>query len=67
MLDESVAEKMLSEIETARSAGDSIGGSIQCAVTGVPAGLGEHMFRGVENRISQIIFGIPAVKGIAKL
>ena len=52
-------------IDTARSAGDSIGGSIECAVTGLPAGIGEPMFGGVESRIAQIIYGIPAVKGLS--
>lgn len=45
--------------------GDSVGGRIECAVTGLPIGLGEPMFGGVENRISQAVFAIPAVKSIA--
>lgn len=56
--------RMQELIAEARRNGDSIGGSIQCAVTGIPAGLGEPMFGGVENRIAQIVYGIPAVKGI---
>ncbi len=59
------AEKMQELIAQTRAKGDSVGGSIQCAVTGLPAGLGEPMFGGVENRIAQIIYGIPAVKGLA--
>ena len=56
--------KMREEIESARLACDSVGGVIECAAIGLPAGLGEHMFMGVEGRISAIVFGIPAVKGI---
>ena len=57
-------EKMRAVIEEARLDGDSVGGVIECAAIGLPVGLGEHMFLGVEGRISSIIFGIPAVKGI---
>jgi len=58
------SERMFAAIEEARQAGDSLGGIIECAVTGVPAGIGEPMFDGMENRIAAIVFGIPAVKGI---
>ena len=58
------AELMKKEITEARLDGDSVGGVIECAALGLPLGLGEHIFDGVENRISSIIFGIPAVKGI---
>jgi chorismate synthase len=57
-------EKMLAAIETAKNDGDSLGGVVECAAIGVPGGLGDPMFDGMENRIAGIIFGIPAVRGI---
>lgn len=64
LIDDSAKEKILAKIEEARLDGDSVGGVIECAVTGIPAGIGEPMFEGVENAISQAIFAIPAIKGI---
>lgn len=57
-------ERMQSRILEAKAAGDSVGGVAECVVCGAPAGLGDPIFGGLENRISQIVFGIPAVKGI---
>ena len=58
------SEDPFAEIDCAREAGDSVGGLIQCEITGLPAGIGEPMFGGLENRIAAVVFGIPAVKGI---
>lgn len=57
-------EKMYALIDRVREEGDSVGGIIQCCITGMPVGVGEPMFEGLENRIAQAVFGIPAVKGI---
>lgn len=57
-------EKMRRAIAEAKAEGDSVGGLIECIVTGLPAGLGDPMFGGMESRIAQIVYGIPAVKGL---
>lgn len=64
VIDETAKEKMSALIESTSKRLDSVGGVIECKITGLPAGLGEPMFGGIENVISKIIFGIPAVKGI---
>ena len=57
-------EAMRAAITAAKADGDSVGGVIECAVLGLPAGLGGPLFGGLEGRISAAVFGIPAVKGI---
>ena len=64
VMDPAAGERMQSLIARMRAEGDSIGGVIECAVTGLKPGLGEHMFWGMENRISHLIFGVPGVKCI---
>ena len=58
------AETMRETIAKARAEGESVGGTVECAVTGLPVGLGEPMFGGMESRIAQIVYGIPAVKAV---
>lgn len=57
-------EKMRALIAEARKEGDSVGGVVECVVTGLPAGIGEPMFGGMESRIAAIVYGVPAVKGV---
>ena len=64
LIDESIEQAMRDEVEIARLEQDSVGGAIECAVTGLPAGVGEPMFDGVEGAIAKAVFGVPAVKGV---
>lgn len=57
-------EEMAQCVADARADGDSLGGTVECAVIGLPAGIGDPIFDGIENKISSVVFGIPAVKGI---
>lgn len=51
-------------LEKAIAAKDSVGGIIECTVSGLPVGLGEPFFNSVESQISHIVFAVPAIKGI---
>ena len=63
-LSPTAADNMRAAIQQAKSEADSVGGIIECAVTGLPAGLGDPMFGGVESKLAAILYGIPAVKGV---
>ena len=63
-VDDGCGEKMRAAIAEAARDGDSLGGVVECVALGVPAGLGDPMFDGMENRIAQAVFAIPAVKGV---
>lgn len=64
VLNDKKGEAMKKDIEKAREALDSLGGVVECSTINVPAGIGSPIFDGLENSISQLVFGIPAVKGI---
>lgn len=63
-LDEKAGIEMRSAIEAAGEAGDSVGGVLETAVTGLPAGLGEPWFDTVEGLLAHALFSVPAVKGV---
>ena len=56
--------EMREQIEAARLAQNSVGGVVECAVIGVPGGIGAPMFGGIEPILSSLLFGIPACKGV---
>lgn len=58
------AEDPLSEIKKAQVLRDSVGGTISCTISGLDAGYGGPLFEGLEGRIAEIVYAIPAVKGI---
>lgn len=57
-------KEMYALVEKAKANLDSVGGTIECAIIGIKAGIGDPIFDGIENKISSVIFGIPAIKGI---
>lgn len=57
-------EKMKAEIENVAKLGDSVGGVLETAVVGFPAGLGEPWFDSLESLVSHALFSVPAVKGV---
>lgn len=64
VLSQDAGKAMEAAILSAKEKGDSVGGIIECAVTGLPAGLGGPMFDGVENRLAVALFAIPAIRGV---
>lgn len=63
-LEEARGTEMRQRIAEAKAAQDSVGGIVECAVTGLPAGVGAPMFGGMEGKLAQMLYGIPAVKGV---
>ena len=64
VLSDEAGEQMRDAILAAKKDGDSVGGVIECAILGMPAGYGGPLFSGVEGKLSAALFGIPAVKGV---
>ena len=64
VLDFHVKDKMTQQILAAKAEGDSVGGVLETAVIGLPAGVGEPWFDTVEGLLSHALFSVPAVKGV---
>ena len=64
VLDDKTGKQMKEKILAAKCNGDSVGGVLQTAVIGIPAGVGEPWFDTVEGMLSHAIFSVPAVKGV---
>ena len=56
-------EQLIEEIKNAKSVGDSVGGTVECVITGVK-GVGDNLFSGLEGKIASLIYAVPAVKGV---
>lgn len=65
VIDDNAGKRMVEAVEAARMEQNSIGGIVECAVTGMPAGLGDPIFGSIESVVSSIVYGIPAVKGVS--
>ncbi len=63
-LDPNASDRMMARIESAQEDGDSVGGILESAVTGMPAGVGEPWFDSVESILSHALFSIPGIKGV---
>ena len=63
-LTDSAEERMRKEIEKAAAKGDSVGGILESAIIGLPAGLGEPWFDSMESLLAHAIFSVPGVKGV---
>lgn len=64
VLDEEQGKKMEDAILLAKSEQDSVGGILETAITGIPAGTGEPYFDSIESQLSHMLFSIPAIKGV---
>ncbi len=64
VLSDEAGERMKAAVIKAKERNDSLGGIVECGISGLPVGIGGPLFGGLEGKISYAVFGIGAVKGI---
>lgn len=64
VIDFDAKQKMLRLMENQRMSLDSVGGRVECMIAGLPVGIGDSLFDGIDGKIAQYVFGIPAIKGV---
>lgn len=64
VINDSLGQEMKKEILKAKEEGDSVGGTVECKITGLPIGVGDALFDGLDGHIASSVFAIPAVKGV---
>lgn len=65
VLDEAAGMRMQERVLNVQSSGDSVGGVIECVVCGFPEGHGTPLFSGIDSRLAELLFAVPAVRGVA--
>ena len=64
VIDPAAKQKMLELMDIQRKSLDSVGGTVECMIAGLPLGIGDSLFDGIDGKIAQYVFGIPAIKGV---
>lgn len=64
LLNGAVESAMRSAVAAAKAEQDSVGGVIECAICGLPAGVGDPFFDSLESVLAHLLFSIPAIKGV---
>lgn len=64
LINEALENEMRNAILKAKASGDSLGGTIECGVVGIKAGIGNPFFHSVESTLAHLMFSVPAVKGV---
>ena len=65
LIDQAQRKPMEAAIKAAAAEGDSVGGIVECAICGLPAGIGDPFFGSVESRLSSLLFAVPAIKSVS--